>query len=60
MVEVIIFCNKPVKCYPLWNTYFINDENLKAWKERMISAKVLYFNDILDESGKFMGMKHLE
>ncbi len=35
--------------------YFINNANSKAVKERMIMAKVLYFNDILDESWEVYG-----
>ncbi len=55
----LIFFDKPLQCYTLWNTYFINNEKLKAWKERMITAKVLYFNDILDESGEVYGYETL-
>ena len=40
---------------PALETYFINNENLKAAKERMIMGEVLCFNDILDGSGEVYG-----
>ncbi len=51
----LICCNKHVQGYPIRNTCFTNNENLKAWKERLIMAKILYFNDILDECGEVYG-----
>ena len=47
--------NIDVRSYPVWDTYFITNNNLLQIKNILVNRGLIYLNDILTDSGHFLG-----
>ena len=43
------------RCYPLWGTYFLTNQNLISRKYEFEQKGILYINDILTNTGNLYG-----
>ena len=43
------------RCYPLWGSFFMKNDNLKARKDDLIQQGISYVNDLLSDNGEKLG-----
>ena len=44
-----------IRTYPIWNSYFLLNDNIIQRKDELVNKGIYFINDLLDEQGQFYG-----